>query len=87
MAAPLHMRECTDILGAVLHDPRTPPKVLVAISWNLACALKITPPFTDGFDDAAHSTTAYAKVTRNTPSKKEGTARRGDVPRCQLGGA
>ena len=30
---------------------------------------------------------AGRKVARNTPSKKEGTARRKDVPRCQLGGA
>ena len=53
--------------------PRTPPHVLVAISWNLACALKETPPFTDGFDDATHKTSkCELKIGARAPTPDDG---------------
>ena len=50
MAAPLETRECEDIFARALADARTPPYLLVAISWNLACFLKKEPPYAVGFD-------------------------------------
>ncbi len=76
------MQECTGILGAVLHDSSTPPHVLVAISWNLACALKITPPFTVGFDDAAHKTSkCELKIGARAPGIGAGIY---DCPICVI---
>eukprot|EP01048_Picozoa_sp_COSAG05_P033399 COSAG05_NODE_13368_length_433_cov_0.706587_1_plen_135_part_10 len=72
MAVPLHMQECTGILGAVLQDPLTPPHVLVAISWNLACALKETPPFTDGFDATYKTSKCKLEIGARAPTPDDG---------------
>ena len=79
MGTPANMRECTEIIAGALADPHTPPIVLVAISWNLACALRITPPCTRGFKPFMLTKCRLETRGESAPTPEEGVAAAGFV--------